>query len=70
MRAAGLYQCSGCSVVFADPRAWRAGEPDDLGSEPPIHPLTPSGLPGPRPMEGGPNLSTYGPLFDPSHRQD
>jgi hypothetical protein len=27
MRAsASLYQCSGCSVVFADPKAWRGGE--------------------------------------------
>jgi hypothetical protein len=26
MKSTGLYQCSGCSVVFADPRAWREGE--------------------------------------------
>ena len=25
MTPAGLYQCSGCSVVFADPAAWREG---------------------------------------------
>jgi hypothetical protein len=29
MRATGLYRCSGCSVVFADPRAWREGGADD-----------------------------------------
>jgi len=23
MVASGLYQCSGCSAVFADPKAWR-----------------------------------------------
>lgn len=26
MKSTGLYQCSGCSVVFADPKAWREGE--------------------------------------------
>ena len=25
MTPAGLYQCSGCSVVFTDPVAWREG---------------------------------------------
>lgn len=25
MRATGLFRCCGCSVVFADPRAWREG---------------------------------------------
>lgn len=24
MRATGLYRCSGCSVVFADPLQWRS----------------------------------------------
>lgn len=33
MRPTGLYRCSGCSVVFADPRAWREG-----GSEEPVVP--------------------------------
>jgi hypothetical protein len=32
MRATGLYRCSGCSVVFADPRAWRDGDDEqDFG---------------------------------------
>ena len=26
MRLGDLYQCSGCDVVFADPKAWREGE--------------------------------------------
>lgn len=25
MRPTGRYRCSGCSAVFADPRAWRDG---------------------------------------------
>ncbi len=38
MRPTGLYHCSGCSAVFADPRAWRdglgdlRGDPDAGGS--------------------------------------
>ena len=42
MRPTGLYQCSGCSVVFADPRAWRYGEGHETGSDgTSIAPLTP-----------------------------
>jgi hypothetical protein len=41
-RPSGLYQCSGCSVVFADPRAWREGGEDDLLDwTPTITPLRP-----------------------------
>jgi hypothetical protein len=37
MRATGLYRCSGCSVVFADPRAWREGGADDpVAPRPPV----------------------------------
>jgi hypothetical protein len=47
MRPTGLYRCSGCSVVFADPRAWREGEEPALsGGGAGIVPLTP---PVPRP---------------------
>ena len=43
MRHTDLYQCSGCSVVFADPKAWRDGGADDLLSPPPsFTPLRPS----------------------------
>jgi hypothetical protein len=39
MRATGLYRCSGCSVVFADPRAWREGGADEaVPSGPPAAP--------------------------------
>jgi hypothetical protein len=34
LKATGLYQCSGCSVVFADPRAWREGGSDDVDAGP------------------------------------
>jgi hypothetical protein len=32
LRPTGLYQCSGCSVVFADPKAWRDGGSRSSGS--------------------------------------
>ena len=28
MRPTRLYHCSGCSIVFSDPRAWRDGVGD------------------------------------------
>jgi hypothetical protein len=36
LRPTALYQCSGCSVVFADPKAWREGEPDVSSPTPPV----------------------------------
>src|SRR5512135_1680998 len=30
MTRTGLYRCSGCSVDFADPKAWREGRSDDV----------------------------------------
>src|SRR5512135_1878913 len=30
MTRTGLHQCSGCSVVFADPKAWREGGNEDV----------------------------------------
>jgi len=41
MQATGLYQCSGCSVVFADPKAWRTGDEQSEGVTGGIEPLTP-----------------------------
>lgn len=41
MRATQLYQCSGCSVVFADPKAWRDGGADTGPVIDPVRPLTP-----------------------------
>ncbi len=40
LRPNGLYQCSGCSVVFADPQAWRDGGADQIQREA-VKPLTP-----------------------------
>ena len=40
LRPNGLYQCSGCSVVFADPRSWRDGGPDVV-TQGEAKPLTP-----------------------------
>lgn len=38
----GLFQCSGCSVVFADPRAWCEGGDEGLPFEPPaVKPMIP-----------------------------
>ena len=63
LRTTDLYQCSGCSVVFTDPKAWRDGD----GAEPPM-PSPPSEAQ--IPVNGtvdatdtlvrGPNLATYG----------
>jgi len=39
-RPNGLYQCSGCSVVFTDPQAWRGGGAD-LEQREAVTPLTP-----------------------------
>lgn len=30
LRPTEMYQCSGCSVVFAEPKAWREGGSDEL----------------------------------------
>ena len=63
LRATELYQCSGCSVVFADPKAWRDGDGADATM--PNPPSTAQ-----RPVTGTvgtvdtlsrtPNLATYG----------
>ena len=37
----GLYQCSGCTVVFADPGAWRDGGSDGGLPTEAVKPLTP-----------------------------
>jgi hypothetical protein len=34
LRPTGLYQCSGCSVVFADPKAWREGGSEEVDPGP------------------------------------
>jgi hypothetical protein len=61
MRATELYQCSGCSVVFADPKAWREGGADPLPVRPPADRPPPPSPPAVNPRSfSGPNLTTYG----------
>jgi hypothetical protein len=60
MRATDLYQCSGCSVVFADPKAWREGEVEVAQLAPPVVTLTPVTTGANPPMATGPNFATYG----------
>ncbi len=58
MTRTGLYLCSGCSVVFADPKAWREGVNDEMPGpvDPPkLHaPTVTSAIPEP------PDFKTYG----------
>lgn len=60
MRATGLYQCSGCSVVFADPRAWREGGGDAAPEAPVVRPLTPLPPAAGHESVGAPDFATYG----------
>lgn len=65
MAASGLYQCSGCSAVFADPKAWREGGDELPPTAGPVRPLTPAATsPSPSSSTMGvpltPSLSTYG----------
>ena len=74
MVAAGLYQCSGCSAVFADPKSWREGGDETPTVAGPVTPLTPvsSALAGrtssSEPFLEGPNLATYGMTAGPRLR--
>lgn len=58
MLASGLYRCSGCSVVFEDPRSWREAGPEwQAQGPPPARP--PPGL-QPAITPAAPDLSRYG----------
>ena len=63
-----LYQCSGCSVVFADLRAWRdSGQPDVEG--PPRAPDPPrTHPPGPVLAPQAPDLTRYMPRLHGTSR--
>jgi hypothetical protein len=52
MTSTSLYQCSGCSVVFADPKSWREGGPD-VPAESLVKPLTPTPGDGPDRIAAG-----------------
>jgi hypothetical protein len=65
IRATELYHCSGCSVVFADPKSWREGGADIVSPPLPAKPLTPlSDSPTPT-APAPPTLATYGLLPRP-----
>ncbi len=58
MTRTGLYRCSGCSVVFADPKAWREGENEDVpppADLPKLHTSTAAAT-----IPEGPDFKTYG----------
>ena len=65
MRATELYQCSGCSVVFADPRAWREGGGDAVPDAPVVRPLTPLPPAADHRPVGVPDLATNGAAAGP-----
>ncbi len=62
MTRTGLYRCSGCSVVFADPRAWREGGNDDM-PPPAIAPKLPMSTVRSTIPEA-PDFKTYGLVLD------
>ncbi len=68
MTRTGLYRCSGCSVVFADPKAWREG--GNEGAPPPVDPLRPHTSTVTSTIPEGPDFKTYGlvPDWPPSTR--
>ncbi len=58
MTRTGLYQCSGCSVVFADPKAWREGGNEDV--PPSVDPPTLHASTVTSTIPEGPDFKTYG----------
>ena len=68
MRASGLYRCSGCSVVFADPRAWRDGGAQEIAAADTATAGAGQGAAAPSPAHGtamaveprAPDWRTYG----------
>lgn len=59
LRATELYQCSGCSVVFADPKAWREGGSDEVPVS--VEPRPPASTTVvSAEVSRVPNLATYG----------
>jgi hypothetical protein len=65
LRPNGLYRCSGCSVVFADPAAWRDGD-SQAWSAAAQDPPAPARGRGPSVVPQVPDLRTYGASPGPS----
>ena len=59
MEYANLYRCSGCSVTFADPSAWREGGAAPASAREAVPGAHETRSPYAAPT-GGPNLSTWG----------
>jgi len=74
MRHSGLYRCSGCSAVFADPKAWREGGPDEAAPQSsPVPLLRPSSVTTAEALAAAPrapDFTTYGPVYGPVPRGD
>lgn len=74
MVGSGLYQCSGCSAIFADPKSWREGGDETPTVAGPVTPLTPVSAASAgrtsssEPFLEGPNLATYGMTARPGFR--
>jgi len=65
LRPTGLYCCSGCSVVFGDPKSWgRAAGDNAPPSVAPAPPPAPQPGPMPSAARHGPDLRTYGIRLD------
>jgi len=54
----GLYRCSGCSVTFSDPTAWREVSTSAAATAP--APCLPESRSAYSALTGGPGLSTWG----------
>jgi hypothetical protein len=55
----GLYRCSGCSVTFADPTAWREASAAAVAAKP-VTPDSATRMPTTHLPTGGPNFATWG----------
>lgn len=62
LRPTDLFQCSGCTLVFVDPRAWRDGdaEPVQRSAADGITQLMPAIANPASTAPAGPDLRTYG----------
>jgi hypothetical protein len=71
MRPTDLYRCSGCSVVFTDPGAWRNGGQDAVPcAPPPPKPVSGAAAATPPFTPSAPNFATYGVTAPVSPRED
>jgi hypothetical protein len=64
IRHSGLYRCSGCSAVFADPKAWREGGTDEAAplSSPVLRASSVTTAEALASAPRGPDFRTYGPV--------